>query len=195
MQQFVGVGSVSAQVGNIIGTYNSTLGLYLPLIVNSVQLVGNFSAVFLLRSMGRKTVALLGNGGVGLIDLAISVLFIFINDGNGIIIAVTVFLILYMLLFGLTLGPITWLYIPEIIPADMVPYATVDNWVAATIVYSMTPMVVGAYGGNPSVLFFIFTGLTFLFFVINALFMVETKGLSREETANRFLQKWGDKQR
>lgn len=180
MQQFVGVGSVSAQVGNIIGTYNKTLGLYLPLIVNSVQLIGNFSAVFLLKLLGRKTVALIGNGGIGLIDLTIAVLFIFIDDGNSIIISVTVFLILYMLLFGLTLGPITWLYIPEIIPANMVPYATVDNWVAATIVYSMTPMVVGAFDGNPSVLFFIFTGLTFTFFVINALFMVETKGLNRE---------------
>jgi SP family arabinose:H+ symporter-like MFS transporter len=172
MQQFVGVGSVSAQVGNIIGTYNHTLGLYLPLLVNSVQLIGNFSAVFLLKTMGRRTVALLGNGGVGLIDLTIAVLFLFIDDGNGVIIAATIFLILYMLLFGLTLGPIVWLYVPEIIPASMVPYATMDNWIAATIVYSMTPMVVGAFDGNPSVLFFIFTGLTFFFFVINFIFMV-----------------------
>lgn len=112
MQQFVGVGSVSAQVGNIIGTYSHTLGLYLPLIVNSVQLVGNYSAVFLLRSMGRRTVALLGNGGVGLIDLTIAVLFLFIGEGWSIVIGVTVALILYMLLFGLTLGPITWLYVP-----------------------------------------------------------------------------------
>lgn len=112
MQQFVGVGSVSAQVGNIIGTYSHTLGLYLPLIVNSVQFVGNFSAVFLLKYVGRKTITLIGNGGLFVIDLIIGVLFIFVDDGMGIIIAATVFLIIYMLLFGLTLGPITWLYVP-----------------------------------------------------------------------------------
>lgn len=177
MQQFVGVGSVSAQVGNIIGTYSYTLGLYLPLIVNSVQLVGNYSAVFLLRTMGRRKVALLGNGGVGLIDLIIAILFLFISEGWGVVIGVTVALILYMLMFGLTLGPITWLYVPEIIPASVVPYATMDNWIAATIVYTITPIVVDAAG--PAVLFFIFTGLTAIFFVMNLLLMVETKGLTR----------------
>jgi hypothetical protein len=81
LQQLVGLGSVSAQVGNIIGTYSSTLGIYLPLIVNVVQLIGGYFAVYLLKSMGRRTVALLGNGSIGLVDLAISILFLFINDG------------------------------------------------------------------------------------------------------------------
>jgi hypothetical protein len=79
--QFVGLGSVSAQVGNIIGTYSSFLGIYLPLIVNTVQLIGSYFTVFLLKSMGRRTLGLFGNASIGLVDLAISVLFLFIDDG------------------------------------------------------------------------------------------------------------------
>ena len=179
MQQFVGLGSVSAQVGNIIGTYSDSLRIYLPLIVNSVQLIVSFLAVFLLKSMGRKTVTLMGNGGLFVINLAIAILFIYIDYGESIIIAVSVLFVLFMIIFGLTIGPITWLYVPEIIPASMVPFATADNWAAATIVYSMIPIIVGAFDGNPSILFFIFASVTLVCFVINALLMVETKGLNR----------------
>lgn len=61
----------------------------------------------------------------------------------------------------------------------MVPFATADNWASATIVYSMTPIIIGAADGNPSILFFIFAGATLVCFVINALLMVETKGLNK----------------
>lgn len=145
LQQFVGLGSISAQVGNIIGTYSESLRVYLPLIVNSVQLIVSFFAVFLLKSMGRRTVTLLGNGGLCIINLAIAILFIYIDDGDSVIIAVSVLFVLFMIIFGLTLGPITWLYVPEIIPASMVPFATADNWAAATIVYSTIPIIVGEH--------------------------------------------------
>ncbi|CAM5999325.1 unnamed protein product [Sphagnum balticum] len=187
MQQFVGVGSVSAQVGNIIGKFSPVLGIYLPLIVNAAQLVGNSTAVYLLSKLGRRTIALLGNGIVGAINLIIGLLFLFINTNtSAIIIAVTVFLIIYMLIFGLTLGPITWLYVPEVIPADIVPFATVNNWVAATIVYTMTPIVVGEFNDNPDVLFFIFTAITTLFFIMNLFLMEETRGLTREQIARKY---------
>jgi hypothetical protein len=60
------------------------------------------------------------------------------------------------------------------------------NWIAATVVYTITPIVVNAAG--PSTLFFIFTAITAIFFVINFFFMVETKGLSREEIAKRYFR-------
>jgi hypothetical protein len=73
------------------------------------------------------------------------------------------------------------------VPTAVVPYVTMGNWIAATFVYTITPIVVDAAG--PSTLFFIFSGVTALLFVVNFLFMVETKGLSREEIARRFFFK------
>lgn len=175
----MGLGGISAQAGNIIGTYSESLRVYLPLIVNSVQLIVSFFAVFLLKSMGRRTVTLLGNGGLCIINLAIAILFVYIDDRDSVIIAVSVLFVLFMITFGLTLGPITWLYVPEIIPANMVPFATADNWAAATIVYSTIPIIIGASDGNPSILFFIFASVTFVCYMINSLLMVETKGLNR----------------
>lgn len=61
-----------------------------------------------------------------------------------------------------------------------------DNWIAATIVYTITPIVVHSAG--PAALFFIFTGLTTICFIINFFLMVETKGLTREQIAKRFFK-------
>jgi SP family arabinose:H+ symporter-like MFS transporter len=142
MYQLVGVGSVSAQVGNIIGTFDSTLGIYLPLIVNFVQLIGNSLAIYLLGKIGRKTVTLIGNGCLGIINLSLAILFIYIDDSTAVIVVITVLLTLYMFIFGLTLGPVVWLYVPEIIPANNVPIATMHNWIAATAVFTLTPVIV-----------------------------------------------------
>lgn len=114
-----------------------------------------------------------------MIDLILGILFMY-ADGMEVITVVTVFLVLFMLLFGLTIGPVIWLYVPEILPAHLVPFASIDNWIGTTIVYCMTPIIVGAFDGNPSVLFFIFAGSTLICLFINALFMIETKNLSRE---------------
>ena len=98
-------------------------------------------------------------------------------------------LILFMTIFGLTLGPIVWMYVPEIIPAKTVPMATMMNWMSSSTAIIMTPFITKANGNNPFPVFFILGTATVLLFFVNLALMVETKGLTRLQITNLFRKK------
>lgn len=50
-------------------------------------------------------------------------------------------LILFMADFGLTLGPVVWVYLPEIVQADIMPYATGVNWGTAAFIMLLFPVI------------------------------------------------------
>lgn len=86
-----------------------------------------------------------------------------------------VFLILFNIGYGATLGPIVWLYVPEIIPAKIVPFITMLNWFSASICVIFTPIAIDVNHNNADAVFFCFGGITLLFFVMNVFLLVETK--------------------
>ena len=46
-----------------------------------------------------------------------------------------------MAVFGLSLGPVVWLYIPEIVQPRIVPFSTATNWIIASIVIILFPIL------------------------------------------------------
>jgi hypothetical protein len=89
---------------------------------------------------------------------------------------VLVGLFLFMAVFGLSFGPLVWLYIPEIVPASIIPYSTTTNWVTASMVIILFPIVTADFlNGNPGVLFLFFTVWSFGSFVANSYLVIETK--------------------
>lgn len=52
-----------------------------------------------------------------------------------------VILIFYNIVYGVTLGPTVWLYVPEIIPAKIVPFATTLNWIGCSIAILILPVL------------------------------------------------------
>lgn len=50
-------------------------------------------------------------------------------------------LILFMANFGLTLGPVVWVYLPEIVQPDIMPYATGVNWGTAAFIMLLFPVI------------------------------------------------------
>lgn len=50
-------------------------------------------------------------------------------------------LILFMANFGLTLGPVVWVYLPEIVQSDVMPYATGMNWGTAALIMLLFPVI------------------------------------------------------
>ena len=83
----------------------------MPIIINSITLFGALSSVYIMNKFGRKTIVLFGSLTLAIIDIAIGILFVFSEwPPSGIF--VLVLLILYMYVFGLTAGPIVWIYVP-----------------------------------------------------------------------------------
>ena len=50
-------------------------------------------------------------------------------------------LFMFMAAFGLSLGPVVWLYIPEIVQPKIIPYSTASNWISASIVIILFPII------------------------------------------------------
>lgn len=83
--------------------------------------------------------------------------------------------------FGLSLGPVVWLYIPEIVQPNIIPYSTAANWISASLVISLFPILSEKLlGGNPGFLFIFFTVWCFGCFIFNIFFVVETKDKSEQ---------------
>ena len=88
-------------------------------------------------------------------------------------------LIIFMADFGLSLGPIVWLYIPEIVEPQIIPFTTLSNWAAAAVVMFLYPILSNSLGSGPVFLFF---GLWCLIsFFINQKYVIETKGKIQKE--------------
>lgn len=50
-------------------------------------------------------------------------------------------LFLYMAMFSISLGPVVWLYIPEVIQPKIIPFTTAMNWTSAALVIFLFPVV------------------------------------------------------
>lgn len=188
MQQLTGINAIVTSAGVIVKKIIPGIANDVPLIINSVQLVATIGAVFVLTKVGRKSLTLFGNLGLAVTDIAIGILFIF--DGwapSGMF--VFALLMIYMIIYGISLGPVVWLYVPEIIPAKIVPLATMMNWFGCSLCVIFTPIAINDNDGNPYPVFLFYGAITFFFFIINSVLMVETKGKSSELIAMSFSKK------
>lgn len=51
-------------------------------------------------------------------------------------------LVAYQTLFGVTLGPVVWLYIPEIVQPNYIGASVMFNWAGATFVIGFFPVII-----------------------------------------------------
>ena len=82
----------------------------------------------------------------------------------------------------MTFGPIPWLYIPEIVQPNIVPFATVTNWSFCSLIIGLFP-VIRAHSENKGCpgLFLFFAICTLIYFFITYKFMVESRGKTELE--------------
>jgi MFS family permease len=140
-------------------------------------LLATFVTGYLLTKFGRKTILLYGSFFEGLACLIISIGFFILDDqeqlGQGFVLSG---LFLFMAVFGLSLGPVVWLYIPEIVEPKIVPFSTAANWISAASVIIMFPIISdNVLNGNPAILFIFFTAWCFGSFLFNLKYIIETK--------------------
>ena len=114
-QQMTGVNSVALYGGKIVNDVLPNWNKIIPIFTTMLPGIGSIFASSLMIKYGRKT--LLQLGGVFLVIPLIMMSVGFIAEANSneslipkLIIVFSLFL--YMGGFGLTLGPIVWLYIP-----------------------------------------------------------------------------------
>lgn len=141
-----------------------------------------------MTKIGRKPLILFGNLTLGVVDLTIGILFLVSNEWGGAGMFIFVLLIVYMFVYGLSLGPVVRFYVPEIVPANAVPIATVMNWLSCSVCVIVTPIVNKSYG-NSAPMFLAFGSISIVLFIVNAIMMVETKGKTASQVAEELSKK------
>ena len=139
MIQITGICGVVTQANNIVAVVIPDLAQYTGLVLNAVQLLGNLGTLPLLTRVGRKPVLLFANVSLGVIDVILATFFIFENE-RGVGLIIFILLVVYMIIFGMT-SPVIWFYVPEIIPAKIVPLATMMNWFSTSLCIIITPVI------------------------------------------------------
>lgn len=160
----------------ILSQYNQNLGLYAPLITNLIMFFAIICSFYIISKFGRRPIILTGNLALSIICFVLGVMFLalFHNGNNDIASGAMIFIVLFMFVYGITVGPIVWLYVPEIAPPRIVPFATFNYWVGVAVSMAITPIVIGKVGSSYP-LFFFFGAISLIFFIINFFLVVETR--------------------
>jgi MFS family permease len=117
------------------------------MIINLEQVLTTFIVGYLLSKLGRKTILQFGTA-VGAISTGIIGLgFLLKGDDGGLDLGAVLILIglmVFMANFGMSLGPVVWLYIPEIVQPNIIAFSTGANWGAASLVMLLFPIIKSA---------------------------------------------------
>ena len=92
------------------------------------------------------------------------------------LVLILIALFYYMANFNLSLGPIVWMYIPEIVEPSFLPFSTMVNWGGSALSILLFPIIKDHLpANNPAPMFLFFAVWSSLAFLANAKYIVETK--------------------
>ncbi|KAJ1552020.1 hypothetical protein HK405_013012 [Cladochytrium tenue] len=158
------------------------MAVRLTLLVSLTNLLTTIVSSRMIERAGRRALLLTAQLG-----MAASAFFVVLATHAGLgPIFVVVALMLFVGSFGVGLGSIPWLILPELVPAYAVgpaaSYCTAINWGFSFVVALILPTVIGLLGYDIFVLFGVFL---LGFAALTRAFVPETKGLTPEEVALR----------
>jgi len=141
-------------------------------LVGVVNVISTYLSTFLLTYFGRKTLIMTMSFAMAadLIGLGIA----FMKDIGTLQI---VLVLLFVVLFEFSLGPIVWIYMSEIMTDKGQSIGTLVNWLLTIAMALLTPILLSTIHGWLFIVFGICCGITAIF---SLLFMKETRGLSED---------------
>ena len=149
----------------------------MPTLMTTQKLITTFITSVIIKRYGRKILLELGLLFAALGSGCVALGFLLESGESSSSESLIIFgLFFFMGVFGLTLGPISWLYISETIEPKYMPIATCANWCSSSLVILLFPIIKqNVLGGNPGLLFVFFTCWSIAAFIVNRFFLLETK--------------------
>jgi SP family arabinose:H+ symporter-like MFS transporter len=149
--------------------------------IGLLNLLATFVAIALVDKAGRKPLLLVGNA-VQAVALA-TVGYLFANNPSSP--ALLGFMMLYIALFAMAMGPLPWVVCSEIFPARLrgraMSISTVTIWTACLLVVETVPWCMKSPMVGPAATFSVYAAFSAVTFVVVLLRLPETKGKSLEE--------------
>lgn len=188
LQQLSGINAIIYYGPSIFRTagIGSSNALIFQVIIGAVNLLFTIVAIRTADQYGRKSLLI-----TGLIGIIFSLLFCgyLFYDGNNHGILLLVLIIFFIACFAFSLGPVTWIVINEIFPADVrvkaVSICTLVLWIAVWLVGQFFPWLLEKEG--PAFTFWIFGVCSIVNFFFCWKIVKETKGKTLEEMEGFFI--------
>ncbi|KAL1641340.1 hypothetical protein SLS61_010146 [Didymella pomorum] len=159
--------------------------------INMMFMFGSILPSFALDRMGRRKTMMWGCFGLGICMLMISALLSqsSVANGQAYASAAVAFFFLYMLIFGMSVNCVPWVYVPEILPLEARTKGTAvgisSNWLWNFTVVMITPVIINRLQWKA---YLIFMATNLLFVPTFYFFYPETSNLRLEEVDYIFSQ-------
>jgi sugar porter (SP) family MFS transporter len=202
LQQFVGINTVIYYAPTIFlyaGFKSAQTAILATAVVGVVNVLSTVLAIFLVDRLGRRGLLIIGCAGMMITLVAIGIAFTAITDpakAGSLGYVVLACVILYIVSFAISMGPVFWVMSSEIFPnrlrATGASISTVANW-AANLLISLTFLsLLNAVGKGPT--FWIYALMALLTLVFVWFIVPETKGKTLEqiEAYWRGGRRWAD---
>lgn len=186
IQQLTGINVIMYYAPRIfeIAGFGSTLEqMWGTVIVGITNVLATFIAIAFVDKLGRKPIMYAGFVTMGVAMLTVGVLFnIGVENDKSLAYPAIVALLVFIVGFAMSAGPIIWVLCSEIYPLagrDLgVTFSTCTNWVANAIVGMTFLTLLDKLGAGNT--FLLYGGLNVAFIVFFLLLVPETKGVSLE---------------
>ena len=155
-------------------------GMFINIVITGIaNVIFTIVALYTIEKWGRRTLILLGAGGLGLIYLTLGTCYFFEVKGFAMVCLVVAAISTY----AMTLGPVTWTLLAEIFPNRIRGIAmatcTFALWAGCCTLTFSFPSMNAALGSSGS--FWIYSAICFCAFIFLWNRCPETKGKSLEE--------------
>jgi SP family arabinose:H+ symporter-like MFS transporter len=188
LQQFSGINAIIYYGPNIFRSagLDSSNALMFQVIIGTVNFLSTIIAIAYADKYGRKFLLKTGLAGI-IISLILCGFLFYTNHIQGYLLLIL--MMLYIICFAFSIGPVTWILINEIFPTHIrvkaVTVCTLALWIAVWLVGQFFPWLLEKVGAA-------FTFWAFaLFSLINLIFSLtivkETKGKTLEEMDTAFV--------
>lgn len=153
--------------------------LFNIVVTGSVNLIFTFVALGTIDLLGRRKLMLLGFGSLALLYILLGGLYYNHVLGFGVLAVI----VLCIAIFAMTIGPCTWVLLSEIFPNEVrglaMSLATFMLWVSSFLMTLFFPIINSTFGTAGA--FWIFSGVSFISFIVLFIRLPETMGRSLEE--------------
>ena len=163
-------------------------GMFINIVITGIaNVLFTFVALYTIEKWGRRSLMLIGAGGLGLIYLTLGTCY-FMGLTGFLMVALVV---LAISVYAMTLGPVTWTLLAEIFPNRIRGIAmatcTFALWVGCCTLTFSFPSMNAALGSSGT--FWIYSGICVCAFIFLMRNCPETKGKSLEELEKELIER------
>jgi sugar porter (SP) family MFS transporter len=172
-------------------------GMLQQIIVGGASACATLVAIATVDKWGRKPLMFLGTAGMGISLLAMGLMAHHMTDLTAASHWMLLFIVLYVICFGLSVGPVTWVILSEIFPTAVrgraLGLATFFLWIADYVVTQTFPILDAndswfVQHFHHAFAFYVYAGCCVLLILVLRALVPETKGKSLEEIERSWVQ-------